>query len=73
MDWSFALDVLCIIFCFLHVAVSFFSNLSLKKKVTGLCEKCSQPVYDGLPHDCDLSSEQLKALVSFVLSLKENK
>lgn len=62
--------LVCVCFCVGHFIVSLVNAKRMNKKITSICEKCGVCLTDGEEHDCELSSSQLKALTSFVLSLK---
>lgn len=67
------IDYVCIALCVLHLLYSLFQSFRFKKRVTGICEQCLSPKIDGEKHVCDLTGEQIKALTSFILSLREVK
>lgn len=73
VDLNFIIDIACIVFCFLHFLISTISAFKTNKKIKDICSKCNSPIYEDTPHDCSLTSEQLKLLTSFIISLKENK
>lgn len=65
------LDYVCIALCGLHILYAIYERFSFKRRVIAVCEKCGTPVSDFANHDCDLTSKQLEALMSFVISLKK--
>lgn len=67
-DWICPL--LCAMLCVIHEIVDTIRGRKLTRTISRMCDICGQPVADGVEHSCDLNDTQLKALVSFVSSLK---
>lgn len=67
------IDLLCILFCFIHTISSVIHARLTGKKITALCNLCGSPLLENEEHSCSLSSTQLHALTAFVASLKNSK
>lgn len=64
------------IFLFVHFVI-FIVDLVVNsihgRKISKLCDICKMPVYSGVEHNCQLTSEEVDLLTHFILSIKENK
>lgn len=63
--------ILCLGVCVFHFVVGVISAILNHKQIKKICEHCGAPIVEGEKHTCNLSYEELTALVAFLKNLKE--